>query len=837
VINKSLIRKRLLIAAAVLVAVVLLVLVTLYAAVMTVDVAPYRKQVEALLSSSLEREISIGGAINLVPSLNPRFVVEDIQIANPSWASRPNFAAIEKLQLQVALWPLLMQRLQIVQFKLVGADILFERRRDGTPNWLLGATAEDEDIVTEVWSLGIERSKLAYRAPDGVQIEMRFDDLLAELAPGRPLRVQLNARYHSMPVEVMLDGDTPEALLSPTQAWGFRGTMDAGDFHAEISGKVDDPVLLTGVDVSFRYYGTRSGRLRAALTRQIPKFAEYRGEASFRSDAAGYGFEVNAEGSDAELRKLWSGADEESPLEINTRHLNIHGQGTTKTLSELLALAHWEVAAEDAELRWHHTEGKPPTVVNRATVTAAVRGGGPIEIAVQGRYLDDAISAHGTLGTIKALLAPKEAWRIDAEVKSAEVRGKFDGALRKPLSEALFEGAFDISTNTLSSLGEIVGAELPRSGPARIRGKIASDPKGYRFTGLQAVLGNSRLQGDIAWSETESPRWHVAIAPSEIHFEDLRQSAGPESAPRVEPAGPKQDKVIPAVPLASEWMRAADVELSLDDLRFIDAGKVLMAYDGQLRLANGRLEVKNLRNAASVAPTVANITIDASTDPAMVEVRLDGGSIDYGALLKASGLVDGVEGVLALHARIAGHGNDLRILLQNAEGRVEILGGKGRLSGRLLEVWGGNLIQLINPVSWAEGIDTDLNCIAASFNVRDGMARSELLLLDSRNVTVAGELALDLATERIKGLFKPQPKQASLIKLGTPLRLGGTLSHPNVAPTDRSLVNLGKLVIGIAQPAALIVLFGDLGAKEKDPCAALLARQGAEVAPPKTPDR
>jgi uncharacterized protein involved in outer membrane biogenesis len=834
--NKSLIRKRLLIAAAVLVAVVLLVLVTLYAAVMTVDVAPFHKQVEVLLSKSLEREVRVGGTISLVPSLNPRFVVEDIQIANPSWASRPNFAAIEKLQLQVALLPLLKQRLQIVQFKLVGADILFERRRDGTPNWPLGATAEEEDIVTEVWSLGIERSKLAYRAPDGVQIEMRVDDLLTELAPGRPIRVQLSARYHSMPVEVRLDGDTPETLLSPTQAWGFRGTMAAGDFHAQISGKLDDPILLKGMDVSFRYYGTRSGRLRAALTRQIPKFAEYHGEANFKSNAAGYGFEVNAEGSDAELRKLWSSAHEESPLEINTRHLGIRGQGTAKTLTELLALAHWEVAAEDAELRWHHTEGKPPTVIDRATVKAAAKGGGPIEIAVQGRYRDGAISARGTLGSITALLAPKEAWRIDAEVESVQARGKFDGSLRKPLSEALFEGEFDVSTNTLSSLGEIVGAELPRSSPARISGKIASDPKRLRFTGLQAVLGNSRLQGNLAWSETESPRWRVAIAPSEIRFEDLRQRAGPESAPRVEPTNPMQDKVIPVVPLTSAWMRKADIDLSLDDLRFIDEGRALLAYSGQLRLANGRLEMKNLRNSASVVPTVANITIDASQDPAMVEAKLDGGSIDYGALLKASGLVDGVEGVLALHVHIAGLGNDLRTLLQNAEGRVEILGGKGRLRGRLLEVWGGNLTQLVNPVSWAEGTDTELNCVAASFNVRDGMARSELLLLDSRNVTVAGELALDLATEKIKGLFKSQPKKASLIKLGAPLRLSGTLSNPKVTTTDQSIINLGKLAIGIAQPAALIVLFGDLGAKEKNPCGALLARQGAEVVKPESPN-
>jgi hypothetical protein len=60
--------------------------------------------------------------------------------------------------------------------------------------------------------------------------------------------------------------------------------------------------------------------------------------------------------------------------------------------------------------------------------------------------------------------------------------------------------------------------------------------------------------------------------------------------------------------------------------------------------------------------------------------------------------------------------------------------------------------------------------------------------------------------------------------------LSGTLQAPKVAPADRGLVTLGKIAIGVVQPAALIVMFGDLGTKEKNPCAALLAQRPA--APP-----
>jgi hypothetical protein len=88
-------------------------------------------------------------------------------------------------------------------------------------------------------------------------------------------------------------------------------------------------------------------------------------------------------------------------------------------------------------------------------------------------------------------------------------------------------------------------------------------------------------------------------------------------------------------------------------------------------------------------------------------------------------------------------------------------------------------------------------------------------------------MVLNLASEQIDGMFKPEPKEATLVHLGTPLRLSGTLKAPKVAPTESGLVTLGKLAIGVVQPAALIVMFGDLGAKEKNPCAALLAQRPA----------
>jgi len=839
-------RKRLLIAAVVAVAAV--VLVSLFVAIMTVDVARFRGEIEELLSSRLEREVRIGGAMTLERSFRPRLVLEGVTIANPPKASRPSFASAERVEIRIALLPLLNKRLHIVSLKLAGADVLFEKAADGTPNWQLGPTADTAGgpgWAAEVVSISVENSKLGYRAPDGNRAEGESIDLQARLVPDEPVSVKLTGRYQNLPVRATLDGGTLEALFAAEKAWEFHGKVAAGNFHVDVDGSLRDPLKLAGLDASLRYYGRNSGALHSPLTDYIPRFAEYRGEARLVSDSAGFSLNLNVEGSDADLSPLWAGRDEKSSsLTITTQRLQLRGQGKGATLSELLPRATWQLSAKGAALRWRHAAGKPPIEFDQATVEAAATSGGPIGVVVKGRYKDDAISARGTLGKIEALLSPKVPWRIDALVETTKAGGEFRGTMLKPLSAALFQGHYTIRAEELSSVGEILGVDLPPRGPAALTGKLAEEPGRVRLSDLEFTLGGSRLRGKITWSEKDSPALRIALAPSQVRFEELRKDANfeaqqsdaaPESLRGAGQTEPKGGRVIPQIPLTGKWIREADVDFLINDLQFSDAGNVLASFDGELRVAKGRLELRNLHSEVGGLLTVANMTVDATRDPTAVEARLDAPSLNYGALLQASGVTDGVKGVLALHARLAGEGNDLYTLLAKAQGRVEILGDKGYIRGKLLEVWGGNLMQILNPVSWARGGDTQLNCVAGRFKISDGIARSELLLLDSRDVTVAGELVLNLANEEINGLFKPQPKQASLVNLATPLRLRGTLSDPTVVPAETGLITLGKIAIGIAQPYTIILLFGDLGAKEKNPCAALLAKPPAELAPTAPP--
>ena len=164
----------------------------------------------------------------------------------------------------------------------------------------------------------------------------------------------------------------------------------------------------------------------------------------------------------------------------------------------------------------------------------------------------------------------------------------------------------------------------------------------------------------------------------------------------------------------------------------------------------------------------------------------------------------------------------LRELLGNANGDLEIVADEGRIPKRLLELWGGGLARLLIPTTWFEKDVTDLNCAVGRFEINDGIIKSNLLLADTERITVAGETVVNLKTEQVSGLFKPKNKKPVLFRLGTPIKVTGTLAEIKAEPDQSGLVTLGKFILGLYHPGALILLFGDLGTTEKNPCEALL---------------
>lgn len=143
-------------------------------------------------------------------------------------------------------------------------------------------------------------------------------------------------------------------------------------------------------------------------------------------------------------------------------------------------------------------------------------------------------------------------------------------------------------------------------------------------------------------------------------------------------------------------------------------------------------------------------------------------------------------------------------------------------------LWGGSLISALLPTNLLRKDQAEVNCVVARFKIQDGIARSDAILIDTTDVTIRGHRAIDLCTEELKFVFQPAPRRATLVSLGTPVTVTGTLAHPIIgAKSDATLLSLGKLAVGFLNPVYLVVLTTDTGTGVANPCVEAVARRDA----------
>lgn len=223
---------------------------------LTFDLDSQKPRIIATVKQATGRDLFILGHIRLGLSLQPTLVVQNVSLANPPGFSRPQMATLERLDLKLALLPLLSHHVEITRLVLVKPDVILETDAHGRGNWQFTPEAAPAD--RQPVEAGTDRGTPTQISASEVRIEdgtltwhdgrsgrsaaLELSSLRASAAsPEADVHLVMAGSYHDTPFNLTGEFGSLTKLRTGT-AWPARMHLEAAGAKLSLNGNVAQPL-------------------------------------------------------------------------------------------------------------------------------------------------------------------------------------------------------------------------------------------------------------------------------------------------------------------------------------------------------------------------------------------------------------------------------------------------------------------------------------------------------------------------------------------------------------------------------------------------------------------
>lgn len=288
-----------------LVAVLVVVLAVLALVQIPIDLTTHKGAVEAVASRILDRPLRIDGKIQVTTSLWPAFEIEGVRLGNPKGFQAGDFATMKAAKVQVAVLPLLLTKIHILEFSVRGVSVALVANSEGEVNWS-SRPAEDStrkapkkegsearggkvELASDslvVKMLTLEDISVSYRDPSITEpLEFEINECNGAALAGKPFALSMKGTLRKQPFTTTIKAGSLEELLGESRSW-MNVKMEIAQTHFEVEGNIDLSQALHTLNVKSSVRGEKLDSLNELLKLDLPSLKSYRvsGLLSMRKD-------------------------------------------------------------------------------------------------------------------------------------------------------------------------------------------------------------------------------------------------------------------------------------------------------------------------------------------------------------------------------------------------------------------------------------------------------------------------------------------------------------------------------------------------------------------------
>jgi uncharacterized protein involved in outer membrane biogenesis len=549
--------------------------------------------------------------------------------------------------------------------------------------------------------------------------------------------------------------------------------------------------------------------------------AEVHGEMRLDASTESPNIVLNLSTKGVELAKAFHAFAGMQHIEGADNKLDLHLTSRGATPRELLQHADLKLVAEDVEFNYQRQADAMPIPVKVTFAEATTSRGEPIKVRFDGTFRQVPIKMNFTGDTLANLMTGAKTWPLDLDLQAADTMLTIKGVATQPLRGEGFDAEFSLRGKELNALGPLFATKLPEFGPYELTGHFTNGGGMHHVSPLRFSVDGHGAEGEIKLLTAESrPRIVARLDAGRIDLDQLAAKLNKETG--VKPrAAAEGGLIIPNLTIPSAWLEKFNLELNANVPDVLTESVDVGDLDIKVSVENGRLDMPV---QAILFGGRASGRLELDNKEHRARLRLMVRNLDYGRWLKVWRISNAVKGRVDLALDLSGHGSTLQELLANANGAAVFASGPMHLSDTDFGIWGAGLTSgLLSITTGALGLkkSTEFNCIVWPFNVSNGVASSEAILMDTSKLTITGDGTVNLATEKLNIVLKPARKKASIFSFENPVRIEGTLANIKQTTLGKGKT-AGKIGLIVWQPY-LLLLTARPGTGETNACIAALA--------------
>lgn len=723
----------------VIVGIVLLFVITIGVILATVDPNDYRDEITTAVKDNTGRDFTVQ---NMNLSIFPKLTIdlESANFSNAEGFSDNPFMQVDKVQIGVAILPLLSKELEVDTVTLHGLQLSLEKNADGISNW---------DDLTRGEETKDETDKAEQDSRDNKLIGLNFGGI--DIQNG-------SVQWHDMQSQQKIDLknlNLNTGAITFGQFFKLELSADATVNQPEIASS-----LLVELEAKLEESGETAMRnLKVVSTVTGKSLPVQQANTTLTLP------EFNLADNTLSLPKMTIDFDvkggAEFPLET------IKGQLATTSLSGNLENQSFtlENFALNSEMSGESIPGGSATV----KVATPVK----LDLQAQTASLSEVVISAMDLNAKAALNATNIA-------EGAKVNANLD--LAQTDLRALL-------THLKVTLPEMSDSKTLTQFAAQLNLAFDQATEKATITNLNVKLDDSLLKGQVSIANFKTPAIRYDLALNQMNVNRyLPPKEEQTPAPETKPA-PETDIELPV-----EMLRKLDVKgtlkigsLQFDNLQPKNILMTLQATKGNIQVAPLRADIFKTR-----VNSEAGLNVQGKTPK--YNAKLNSDNVPVGDVLKAFADFDKLSGTGSVKANIETSGNKVSDFKKALNGSVSANLKNGAVKGI-------NLAQMIRDTKAkisgekAQKSDTpaqtDFSSLIGSFTIKNGLVNTEKLTAQAPFMRVNGSGTVNLGNDTLKYLVKTKivgsdkgqggKELKDLNGLTIPVKLKGALTDPDIS--------------------------------------------------------